>query len=155
MAKSTSIRGKSIIAKFDSKEGAIILKKRLIKLGDDTIKRIHTRMTESAILMKGKMRWSMRTTPKNANGRSLPGNAPAVQTSNLYDSIEYDSRQNEIEVGATSRAQYAKYLEYGAERAKSILLPRPFLGPAVRDEMPRLQKRIEKDITSALKKVGR
>lgn len=57
---------------------------------------------------------------------SAPGEAPADDTGDLYDSI--DSMQVGDVGYITASAPYADYLEHGTSR----MAPRPFMGPAAR-----------------------
>lgn len=67
-----------------------------------------------------------------AHHPSLPGNPPAVDTSRLKGSIEYEVHNNKKEVygivGTTQKdPDYGLYLEYGTSK----MAPRPWLKPAM------------------------
>lgn len=110
---------------------------------------IKSRIAQSAKNIKKQMKGSIKKTPRDISkpGRpSFPGNPPAIRTGNLYDNIEFELRGKQAEVGVTTAARYAKYLESGAVRKHSVMLPRPFLQPAVEKEWPDMINRIEWDI---------
>ncbi|MDP9350799.1 MAG: hypothetical protein M3P51_04570 [Chloroflexota bacterium] len=74
-----------------------------------------------------------------AHQASAPGEAPAVDTSTLSNSVQ--SRMDGdltgvIEVGA----EQGEALEYGTERIE----PRPYMTPSAEEERPRFTKRMEK-----------
>ncbi|MCC6483346.1 MAG: hypothetical protein IT209_00740 [Armatimonadetes bacterium] len=59
--------------------------------------------------------------------RSAPGEAPAVQTGNLIESMEaWAPRTGVRRIGSKRHVEYALYLEFGTQR----MAPRPFLRPA-------------------------
>jgi HK97 gp10 family phage protein len=103
---------------------------------------------------------SMRATPKTGRkykrGRKIhiassPNKPPAIDTGQLIRSITMDDRLREVEVGATSGAPYASYLEEGTKRMKK----RPFLLPAVEKEMPKVQFRIRQRVRKIIREMGR
>lgn len=63
---------------------------------------------------------------RHANTPSAPGEAPAVQTGKLYDSLKVFKRA-ELKWIVLADDAKAKYLEFGTRRIK----PRPFLRPAL------------------------
>lgn len=127
------------------------------------IAQITRRIGECAKDIRTEIRASMKKTPRDKvritsdrrrfykGAPSKPGHPPAIQTTNLYDSIQYvvNKARGEAEVGVTVAAPYGKYLEYGAVRKgknPNILLPRPFLAPAVEKKWPETIDKIKWDI---------
>lgn len=127
------------------------VEKEVLKTAGGIVSAIDRRLKEAAKNIKEDMKKSMRNTPKTGKKygdhiASSPGKPPAVQTKNLLDSIMHVISRHQAEVGVTTGATYGKYLESGAVRKKSILLPRPFLQPAVEKEWPNMIDKIEIDI---------
>ena len=80
---------------------------------------------------------SMRNTRRQTTGYkrgtkthfpSRPGSPPAIDRGELVASIlaSVNNTRKTVEVGATNRVEYARYLEKGTRKMKA----RPFLGPA-------------------------
>lgn len=68
---------------------------------------------------------------------SAPGEAPAIDTGNLVNSIQTDVQGLRAEVGTA--VEYALYLEYGTSK----MAARPFLGPAAEAVRPSLIQAME------------
>lgn len=95
---------------------------------------------------------SMKTTQKSAVGirrgkgryhyPSLPYNPPAIDYGELVRSIAMEVKHGamEVEVGATTGAPYAKFLEEGTSKMR----PRPWLEPASEPVQERIMKQIIK-----------
>jgi phage gpG-like protein len=125
---------------------------------------IHFRLVEGGNRIRNKMIYLMQRTPKSGlkyrRGKapnikwhiaSSPGNAPAVDSGELRRSITMFAGTDYVEVGVKSGAPYAPALEFGTDKAgkkKNVkILPRPFLTPATKAEIPRIQRRIVDDLT--------
>lgn len=115
---------------------------------------IHFRLVEGANAIRNNMIYGMQRTPKTGKrykrGKrwhiaSSPGNPPAIDTGQLLRSIAMDVRIDEVEVGVKSGAPYARYLEEGTKKTNK-LKPRPFLAPAVEEEVPKIERRILMDL---------
>jgi HK97 gp10 family phage protein len=81
---------------------------------------------------------------------SLPGNPPAPDTGNLRNSIRWEvSSEKEIVTGRVGSTQkeppYGVYLEFGT----SVIAPRPWLRPAMRNN----ENFIKKNVSSTVKKI--
>jgi len=71
---------------------------------------------------------------------SAPGEPPAVDTGELLRSIMFDVHKFAVEIGVAGGAPYAAALEFGSFKATGgrsggaygIILPRPFIDPAVK-----------------------
>lgn len=85
-------------------------------------------------LIRNKIVLSMTNTPKGVGGRSKPGKPPAVDTGNLRNNIIFDSGRNFVEIGASTRAEYAPILEIGSKFMK----PRPWLEENTKEELPKI-----------------
>ena len=75
---------------------------------------------------------------------SAPGEPPAIDTSNLSNSIQVESTRTGAIVYST--AEYAAYLEFGT----SHMGARPFFAPAVEQEAPRFERdlaQLEREIS--------
>ena len=82
---------------------------------------------------------------------SAPGEAPAVRSGNLQNSIhtEYDDKGLTAYVGVLELAKvdYAAYLEYGTRKME----PRPFIEPALEKNKDQIAKKINDAVDRALK----
>lgn len=79
-------------------------------------------MTNCALSWVDAIKDGMENTKKRSDGRSEPGNFPAVQTGMLQSSFEYKLEGwSSIEVG--TNVPYAIYLEHGTSK----MLPRPII----------------------------
>jgi len=82
---------------------------------------------------------------------SAPGEAPATDTGMLVNSISTYSplgAMNTVVVGAT--AEYAVYLEFGTSRMEA----RPFMRPALQDNLDNVVKAIKNELSRALMEYG-
>lgn len=75
------------------------------------------------------------------------GNAPNTDTGNLVSSIQTE-KDGELtyKVGATSKAKYAGWLEFGTKN----MAARPWLSPALESKGENLRKNIEKSVGAAI-----
>lgn len=103
---------------------------------------VHDIVEDSAMRIETTMKMSMRT-PKHGVRRkatksgkmhqaSAPGEAPAMDTGNLVNSIQYQMTSNttaEVNVGA----EYGVHLEYGTVNMGA----RPYATPAAEKERPK------------------
>lgn len=110
---------------------------------------IHFRLVQGANRIRNNMINRMRRTPKTGKrykrGKrwhiaSSEGNAPAVDTGQLLRSIVMDVRIDEVEVGVRGGAPYAIFLE------DPEILNRPFLTPAIEEEVPEIERKILLDL---------
>ena len=108
---------------------------------------LHDEVVRGALDIRNEMIRSMRDTSKTGKrykrGKkwhvaSSPGKPPAIDTGQLIRSITMDDRLDEIEVGVTSGAPYAPFLETGTKKMKE----RPFMKPAIDKEMPKVMFRV-------------
>lgn len=143
--------------------------KEIFEIEHDILKRatglvamINKRIADCAREISTEIKTSMRKTPRQRTRQkddrrkfykyapSKPGHPPAIQTRNLYNSIQYavNKAKGKAEVGVTVSAGYGKYLEYGAVRkgGQNVLLPRPFLDPAVEKKWPEMIDKVKLDI---------
>lgn len=117
----------------------------------ESLEAVKFRLVEGANAIRNNMILGMQRTPKTGKkykrGKrwhiaSSPGNRPAIDTGQLLRSIVMDVRIDEVEVGVKSGAPYAKYLEEGTKKMKA----RPFLAPAIAEEIPGIERKILMDI---------
>ena len=114
-------------------------------------KKIASDIQESMAKTSRNMERSYYTNNKNiAHHPSLPGNPPAPDTGNLRNSIRWEvSSEKEIVTGRVGSTQkeppYGAYLEFGT----SVIAPRPWLRPAMRNN----ENFIKKNVSSTVKKV--
>jgi HK97 gp10 family phage protein len=86
------------------------------------------------------IRQSMESTPRRPDGRSFPGNPPAVQTGELIDSLRNEVNVTDKHVAGivgSYDVEYATYLELGTYKME----PRPFMVPAferIREDIPEI-----------------
>lgn len=90
---------------------------------------------------------------KKTHQASAAGQAPAIDTGALANSIQADTTEADAklyaEVGAGT--EYAEPLEMGTAR----IAPRPFMTPAAEAERPKLQQAAESAVKRAAQKVTR
>lgn len=115
------------------------------RMGREATDDVVRAMREGGLIVQGKAVRSMRSTPKTgrrykrgaaAHTASSPGNPPAIDTGFLASSVEVRPTPSGADVG--SRAQYAKWLEFGTRH----IAPRPFLAPALRDSVDEIVERV-------------
>jgi hypothetical protein len=115
----------------------------------EALDRLYFRLVEGANRIRNKMINLMVRTPKSGRrykrGKkwhiaSSGGNAPAVDKGRLWNSFVINEGIDTVEVG--TKVEYAKWLEEGTPK----MLPRPFLAPAARAEVPRMQRKILADL---------
>ena len=138
-----------------NKKGMINLRKVSKKL----IPVVFDEMEDTGIRIRNHMIRAMDRTPRSgklyrAGGkvdrRSLPGKAPAPDTSRLKNSLKVNVRKTalEVEVGSNLKPQggakkaYSEYLEEGTTHMKA----RPFLEPAIASATKNMGRRIERAI---------
>ena len=82
-------------------------------------------------------------TPNRTHQASAPGQAPASDTGRLANSItaDIDGKQATI----TAATEYAAPLEFGTRDIQ----PRPFMVPAVEQERPKFEQRLQKIVDAA------
>ncbi len=140
------------------------IKKNSRFLSDDIKKSIRKSLTEIGRDLKKKTKSLIDEKPKHGrrysrtiNGSkitwtaSAAGEAPAVVTGKLKNSIAYKMQSyNKVEIGSYD-VNYAPFLEYkdiialeGQGSAK--ILPRPYLSAALKSESNRLKQRIEEPL---------
>lgn len=114
-------------------------------------KKIASDIQESMAKTSRNMERSYYTHNKNiAHHPSLPGNPPAPDTGNLRNSIRWEvNSEKEIVTGRVGSTQkeppYGAYLEFGT----SVIAPRPWLKPAMRNN----ENFIKKNVSSTVKKI--
>jgi len=79
---------------------------------------------------------------------SAPGNPPAIDTGDLIKSLIVDVRKDAVEFGATDAAPHGALLEKGTKRMKA----RPWLQPAVDEEMPGIKTDVDNLIKGMIRK---
>jgi HK97 gp10 family phage protein len=77
---------------------------------------------------------------------SAPGQAPAIDTGNLVNSIQHEQVGSE-DARVFTHVEYAPYLEFGTAR----MAPRPFMTPAAIKSAKFLAKRILQEVNKALR----
>ena len=112
--------------------------------GDECLEAIKDKvafnMSKVVSIIDADMKQSMTDTPRGPNGRSFPGNPPAVQTAVLIGSIHSGVEVTEDAVVGTVGSYdvgYAVPLELGSIHME----PRPFLVPAferIREDIPEM-----------------
>jgi len=166
-----------VVERVDWKRNIVKLEK---EFPDKAKEDIFFALVSGAQEIRNEMILSMRNTPKTGKTykwgsvshiASSPGKPPAIDTGNLIQSLLVDVRNNEIEVGSVvsvrgKSLEYPPYLEFGAATAtkkggfkqagvglKSVLFPRPFMGPAVDKISPNIENDILRAVIDSAKKV--
>lgn len=101
----------------------IQMRRKAEKLVKDTAFNIQSRMRDSMAEPKSGTR-------RGRHVASAPGESPAVDTSFLTNSIQFESAGLQAVVG--TNADYAEVLEFGGVH----IAPRPFFDPAFENEKP-------------------
>lgn len=83
--------------------------------------------------------------PRRTHRASAPGEAPATDTGRLVGSIQANIEGKSAEVSANT--EYAAYLEFGTRTIE----PRPFLFPALEQERPAWERRLNGIVDKASK----
>ena len=86
-----------------------------------------------------------KTNPNRTHRASAPGEAPATDTGRLVSSIKANIEGKSAEVEAAT--EYAAYLEFGTRTIE----PRPFLFPALEQERPKWNERLNRIVDAAAK----
>lgn len=79
---------------------------------------------------------------------SVPGSPPAIDTGDLIKALIVDVKKNAVEFGATDAAPHGKLLEKGTKR----MAARPWLQPAVDEEMPGIMTSVDNLIKGMIAK---
>jgi len=150
---------RSRTVKVEIQPDKAVLNVRLENFSQAALNRLHYRLVWGANRIRNNMIQGMRMTPKTGKkykrGKkwhiaSSPGMPPAVDRGQLLRSITMNEGIDYVEVGVKSGAPYAAALEHGTSRAgrkhNVRILPRPFLAPAARAEIPKIQTRIYADL---------
>lgn len=96
--------------------------------------------TKSNVRLKGRKK-------SFAHQASAPGEAPAVITGRLMNSISVDAIGNGLTMEVGPTVNYGKYLEGGTEYMDA----RPFMGPALEANIPGLENALASAIQRALR----
>jgi phage gpG-like protein len=86
-----------------------------------------------------------KTNPKRTHRASAPGQAPATDTGRLANSLKADIQG--IRATVFTNVDYAPFLEFGTRTIE----PRPFLFPALEQERPAWNRRLDKIVDQAAK----
>ena len=86
-----------------------------------------------------------KASPKRTHKASAPGEAPATDTGRLANSINANIEGKKAEIVADT--QYAGWLEFGTQSIK----PRPFMFPAMEQERPKWEARLNRIVDAAAK----
>ena len=86
-----------------------------------------------------------KTNPTRTHRASGPGEAPATDTGRLANSITASIAGKSAEVRA--EVDYAVYLEFGTR----TIAPRPFMIPALEQERPKWEARLQRIVDEAAK----
>lgn len=86
-----------------------------------------------------------KTSPKRTHKASAPGEAPATDTGLLANSIQADIEGRQATV--FTNTEYAPWLEFGTQSIE----PRPFMFPAMEQERPKWEARLNRIVDAAAK----
>lgn len=86
-----------------------------------------------------------KTSPKRTHKASAPGEAPATDTGRLANSIQADIQGKQATV--FTNTEYAPWLEFGTQDME----PRPFMFPAMEQERPKWEARLNRIVDAAAK----
>lgn len=124
----------SFSLKFNSPQIADALQKRAAQLVAKTAAGIEARAKISMAEPKTGRKYKVSKTGK-AHQASAPGQAPAIDTAMLVNSIGFQM-VGELSAVVGVGAEYAVHLEFGTAH----IAPRPFLGPAFEATKPEFEK---------------
>jgi hypothetical protein len=109
-------------------------------------------ITNSCLVVERTAKLSMRNTPTTAPAGisrtkthypSEPGNAPAIDKGTLVRSVTHSVNDEGTQGHVGTKVVYGKELEFGTSRTR----PRPWLGPAVEENRPKILGFFKKAMT--------
>lgn len=144
------------------------LEQKMARLGRSGELATYKRIVDIALTVHGKAKKSIqdlspghsavRYKPKRTVVVSPKGKAPNTDTGRLVNSVKLVQLPNKLMVQVGSNLKYARALELGAKTGRNhsaVLLPRPWLMPAVRSTIsrpPTVSSKVREELTKGLKR---